>query len=88
MQERTGTEDVNVICLIDWATDPDLAGIYVIFDDGVLLQLAVMGTNQFYEVSWYLDAWFCQPCQGFYYRSICSHVKRGKKFYKKLKGVE
>jgi hypothetical protein len=31
---------------IEYAVDPDLAGVYVIFDDGVLLQLGVRGTHQ------------------------------------------
>lgn len=68
---------------IQYGTDPDLAGIYVIFDDGVLLQLGVRGSNDFYEVSWYLDEWFCEPCAGFYYRGRCSHVDNGKRFIKK-----
>jgi len=66
---------------IEYATDPDLAGIYVIFDDGVLLQLAV---KEFYEVSYYLGEWFCQPCPGFHYRGTCSHVDRAKRFYEKM----
>ncbi|AIS32470.1 hypothetical protein BRM9_1658 [Methanobacterium formicicum] len=57
---------------IEYATDPDLAGIYIIFDDGVLLQLAVKGTHQFYEVSYYLGEWFVDRAKRFYEKMMCS----------------
>jgi len=68
---------------IYYATDPDCAGVCVDFEDEELLMILVCGTNIFYEVCYYLGEWFCQPCQGFYYRGFCSHVDRGKCFISK-----
>jgi hypothetical protein len=68
---------------LQYATDPELAGICVDYEDEELLMLLVRGTNIFYEVCYYLGEWFCQPCPGFYYRGFCSHVDRGKRFIEK-----
>jgi hypothetical protein len=76
-------EGSKIFLPYEYAMDPELAGIYVIFDDGVLLQLGVRGSNDFYEVSWYLDEWFCEPCPSFHFRGRCSHVDRGRKFIMK-----
>jgi len=72
---------------IEYAVDPDCAGVCVAYEDkkedGVFIQLLVLGSSCFYEVCFYLDEWFCEPCKGFYYRATCSHVDRGKRFISK-----
>lgn len=67
--------------------DPDLAGIYVEYEDvkedGPCYMLQVQGSEVFYGVTFLYGVWFCQPCPGWTFRKKCSHVKRGKRFIEK-----
>jgi len=42
---------------IEYATDPELAGICVIFEDDVLQDFDVLGNNGWYLVSKYYGEW-------------------------------
>jgi hypothetical protein len=80
-------EGSKIFLPYEYGMDPELAGIYVDYEDvkedGVFIQLLVLGSACFYEVCFYVDEWFCEPCRGFYYRGTCSHVDRGKRFIEK-----
>jgi hypothetical protein len=73
--------------LFQYATDPDLAGIYVDYEDvksdGPCYMLRVLGSEIWYDVTFLYGIWFCQPCIGFNFRKTCSHVDRGKRFIEK-----
>jgi hypothetical protein len=56
-------------------------GVFIIFQDGELIQYKVYGRTDNYEVTFYLGVWFCQPCPGFTFRGVCSHVIRAKKVH-------
>lgn len=71
--------------------DPELAGIYVDYEDvkedGPCYMLQVQGSAFWYMVTFLYGVWFCQPCEGFWFRKTCYHVDRGKRFIEKRGGL-
>lgn len=67
---------------IEYATDPDLAGICILFEDEVLLDMEVLGNNDWYLVTRYYGDWNC-ICPGWYFRETCNHYQRVLRFLEK-----